>query len=198
MSDERGGEAPEDGTGYWLVDPIRGTSNYAAGVPLYCVNLALVENDEVTVAVVADASRDELLIAERGTGAWSYRHGAFERLHVSETSGMIIVEDGKATGERRQHAGNFMATTVQAEPWDFRSVGSSLSLPYVAAGRAVAYVVFYITDVHSAPGALLVTEAGSTLTDIAGLPWTLSSDSIVAASTPKLHAELIEMIVAAR
>src|SRR5688572_2314576 len=84
VGEERGGEAPSDGSGYWLVDPICGTSNYAAGVPLYCVNLALVENNEVTIAVVGDASRDEVLLAERGRGAWSHRDGVFTPLAATK------------------------------------------------------------------------------------------------------------------
>ena len=54
VGEERGGEPPADGSPYWLVDPICGTTNFASGIPLFCVNLALVENNEVTVAVVGD------------------------------------------------------------------------------------------------------------------------------------------------
>lgn len=35
IGEERGGEAPADGSPYWLVDPICGTRNYASGIPLY-------------------------------------------------------------------------------------------------------------------------------------------------------------------
>ncbi len=70
IGEERGGEAPDDGSPYWLVDPICGTRNFASGIPLYCVNLALVEGDEVTVAVVGDPSTGEIYVAERGRGAW--------------------------------------------------------------------------------------------------------------------------------
>jgi fructose-1,6-bisphosphatase/inositol monophosphatase family enzyme len=56
-----------------------------------------------------------------------------------------------------------------------------------------AYVVFYITDVHVAAGAIIASEAGGTLTDVAGKPWTLEADSLIAAATPELHAELLAM-----
>jgi len=69
IGEERGGEAVADGSPYWLVDPICGTRNFASGIPLYCVNLVLVEGDEVTVAVVGDASTGEIDVAERGRGA---------------------------------------------------------------------------------------------------------------------------------
>jgi fructose-1,6-bisphosphatase/inositol monophosphatase family enzyme len=43
VGEERGGEPPADGAPYWVVDPICGTRNFASGVPLYSINLALVE-----------------------------------------------------------------------------------------------------------------------------------------------------------
>jgi myo-inositol-1(or 4)-monophosphatase len=53
IGEERGGEASADSSPYWLVDPICGTRNFASGIPLYCVNLALVEGDEVNLAGLA-------------------------------------------------------------------------------------------------------------------------------------------------
>lgn len=53
VGEERGGEAAGEGP-YWLVDPICGTGNYAAGLPLYAINIALVEGGQVTVGVVTD------------------------------------------------------------------------------------------------------------------------------------------------
>ena len=73
VGEERGGEAPADGSTYWLLDPICGTRNFASGMPLYCVNLALVEGDQLTVAVVGDPSTDEIHVAERGRGAWALK-----------------------------------------------------------------------------------------------------------------------------
>jgi myo-inositol-1(or 4)-monophosphatase len=65
VGEERGGEAFADRSPYWLVDPICGTRNFASGIPLYCVNLALVEGDLVTTAVVGDPSTGDIDVAER-------------------------------------------------------------------------------------------------------------------------------------
>ena len=71
VGEERGGEAPADGSAYWLLDPICGTRNFASGIPLFSVNLALVEGDRIAVAVVGDASIDEVQFAEQSGGAWA-------------------------------------------------------------------------------------------------------------------------------
>jgi len=107
IGEERGGEASGDGSPYWLVDPICGTRNFASGIPLYCVNLALVEGDEVTVAVVGDPSTGEIDVAERGRGAWRLKDGARHRMTTSDVSRTIVIEDGKSKNNRREQAARF-------------------------------------------------------------------------------------------
>ena len=64
-------------------------------------------------------------------------------------------------------------------------------MPYVAAGRVAAYVVSWVDPLHCAAGALLVTEAGGSLSDLWGEPWSVGSDSIVASANAELHAQLL-------
>src|SRR5438552_4368669 len=191
IGEERGGQATADGSPYWLVDPICGTRNYASGIPLYCVNLALVEGGHVTAAVVGDPSTGEIDVAERGRGAWALKDGARRRLITSDESRTIVVEDGKSKGARREHAARFTAAAMRADRWDFRSLGTTVAFPYLAAGRISAYVVFRVSAIHAGAGSLLVTEAGGTLSDIDGRAWTIHSDSVVASATPDLHQEML-------
>jgi len=193
IGEERGGKATPDGSPYWLVDPICGTRNYASGIPLYCVNLALVEGGHVTAAVVGDPSTGEIDVAERGRGAWALKDGARRRLITSDESRTIVVEDGKSKGARREHAAQFTAAAMRADRWDFRSLGTTVALPYLAAGRISAYVVFQVSAIHAGAGSLLVTEAGGTLSDIDGRAWTIHSDSVVASATPDLHQEMLDL-----
>ncbi|MGZ8636851.1 MAG: inositol monophosphatase family protein, partial [Actinomycetota bacterium] len=104
VGEERGGEPPLDGSGYWLLDPICGTRNFASGIPLYSVNLALVASDLISVAFVGEASTDEIQVAERGRGAWASRHGGRRQLATSGGSQTIAIEHGHATGTGREHA----------------------------------------------------------------------------------------------
>jgi myo-inositol-1(or 4)-monophosphatase len=194
VGEERGGDTPVDGSSFWLLDPICGTRNFASGIPLYCVNLAFVEGDEVTVSVVGDGSTDEVHIAERGRGARASGHGEHRQLLASDESRTIAIEPGHSTRERREQAARFTSEAIREDRWDVRNLSSTLSLPYVAAGRVSAYVLFAAPMLHCAAGSLLVTEAGATLSDIDGQPWTLRSDSLVASATPGLHGELIERV----
>jgi myo-inositol-1(or 4)-monophosphatase len=198
IGEERGGEASADGPPYWIVDPICGTRNFASGIPLYCVNLALVEGDEVTVAVVGDPSTGEIDVAERGRGAWALRGGGRHPLATSDRSRTIVIEDGKSKSARREQAAQFTAAAIRADRWDFRSLGTTLASPYLAAGRISAYVLFWASAIHAGAGSLLVTEAGGTLSDIDGRPWTLRSDSFVGSASRALHEELLDLARATR
>ena len=50
----------------WIVDPIDGTSNFAGGLPLYCVSIGIAWRGELVAGIVYDPERDELF---RGTAA---------------------------------------------------------------------------------------------------------------------------------
>ncbi len=194
VGEERGGETPADGSGYWLVDPICGTRNYASGTTLYCVNLAYVEQGEVAIAVVGDPSRNEVLVAERGRGAWALTGGELRSVAAGDDSRTVVIEDGKSSGAARARAARFVAAVIQADRWDFRSLGSTLALPYLAAGRVSAYVVFRVTAVHSAAGVLLASEGGAVISDVDGEPWNLGSDTLVAAASPDTHRDLLALL----
>src|SRR6185503_329523 len=130
----------------------------------------------VTVAVVGDPSTGELHVAERGRGAWLAKDDAWNPLTPSDGSLTIVVEDGKAKGRRREPAARFTAAAIRADRWDFRSLGTTLALPYVAAGRISAYVVFWISAIHAGPGREIRHDAAR----FDGRPWAIRSDSLVA------------------
>jgi myo-inositol-1(or 4)-monophosphatase len=180
VGEERGGDAT--GAAYWLVDPICGTRNFASGVPLWCVNIALIEDNRLTLAAVGDPSTGDVLLAERGRGTWVVGSGP---ARADAASQVVVVEDGKSDGARRALAADCLATLVRSDAWDTRKFSSTLALAYVATGRIAGCALFVATSVHSAAGSLIAAEAGATVSDVFGAPWTPASDSILASADPK-------------
>src|SRR5205085_7571960 len=68
LSEESGASAGRSGR-RWIVDPLDGTTNYAHGLPVFGVSIALEAERRIILGVVYDPSRDELFVAERGRGA---------------------------------------------------------------------------------------------------------------------------------
>lgn len=187
---EEAGGARRPGTPYWLVDPICGTRNFASAIPLFAVNVALVEEGEPSLGAVGDGSSGGLFCAESGKGAFCLKDGAWRPVSTSSGSQTIVVEGFPSAGERRDGAARYLAEMVRADRWDIRSFGSTLSLAFLATGRVAACVFLAAPTLHVAAGVVLARQAGATVTDLAGRPWTLGSGSLIAASGADIAAQL--------
>ena len=125
---------PETGR-YWLVDPLCGTGNYAAGLPLVALNIAPVEDATVTASAVADGVTGDVYVAERGGGAWRLTANSPERLSASGASGLVSLDPNLAgPGELRAFGQAFAIRVVAAGRWDVRMLATTLVLTYVASG----------------------------------------------------------------
>lgn len=68
-----------------VVDPIDGTANYAAGLPLFATMAAVVSKGETVAGIIYDPMGDDWVMAEKGGGAWLRRpNGEAVRLSVAE------------------------------------------------------------------------------------------------------------------
>jgi len=66
----------------WVVDPLDGTTNFAHGLPIFSVSIAVLKNNETIYGVVYDVMRDVLYSAEKGSGAFANA----KSIHVSNRS----------------------------------------------------------------------------------------------------------------
>lgn len=67
---EEFGYETEGPGGWWLVDPVDGTSNYAFGGPYWGVSIALAVSDRLMLGAIALPDLDEVYLAEAGAGAY--------------------------------------------------------------------------------------------------------------------------------
>lgn len=68
-----------------VVDPIDGTANYAAGLPLFACMASVVSGGETIAGIIYDPMGDDWVLAEKGAGAWLRRpDGESVRLQVAE------------------------------------------------------------------------------------------------------------------
>ena len=57
----------------FIIDPIDGTKNFSAGLPLFGVMTAVVRKGEIIAGIILDPIEDDWAIALRGEGAWIER-----------------------------------------------------------------------------------------------------------------------------
>jgi myo-inositol-1(or 4)-monophosphatase len=194
LGEEAGaGLASAGGRARWIIDPLDGTTNFAHGIALFCVSIALEIDGVLQVGVVYDPIGDELFTAERGGGAWL--NGV--RLHVSETRN--LVDALLCTGfpysvreRRRRQVEVFAAFLGQARA--VRRLGSAaLDLCYVAAGRFDGFWEEMLQPWDLAAAAVIVEEAGGRLSRYDGSPIDIHGGQ-TAVSNGWLHAPLLAVI----
>ena len=176
----------------WIVDPLDGTTNYAHGVPLFAVSIALEVEGRLELGVVVDPSRDERFIARRGDG--TLLNG--QPISVSDTLsvGTSLLSTGYPYDIRstRENLAEHEVFAVRCR--SIRAIGSAvLSLAWVAAGRLDAYWEPRLGAWDVAAGAVLVQEAGGRVTHTNGGPLDLTSASTLA-SNGRIHAEMLETL----
>jgi len=194
---EEGGQVLPEGGVVWLVDPICGTENYVAGLPLYAINVALVEDGQVRAAVVADGASGDIYLAEHHRGAFMLRGDQHIRLHADASSRLLNVDPSPVP--QPNFGTNLAIRALASGQWNVRVLSTSLALPYLAAGRLAAAVFTSAgVPVHFAAGLLLAEEAGARVTDGRGTPWDLHSTVYVVAASHALHEELLGLVQGTR
>ena len=166
LGEETGATAGVDPTRRWLVDPLDGTTNYLHGMPHWAVSIALEHKGEIVSAVVFDAAKDEMYVAEKGAGAWMNER----RLRVSGRRLMseAVFATGVPFGAKTtlpamlQDLARLMPLCAGVRRWG----ASALDLAYVAAGRYEGYWERELQAWDIAAGILLVREAGGMVSAI--------------------------------
>src|SRR6478609_6090348 len=161
------GEAPTSGKGrVWIVDPLDGTVNYANGLPVFCVSIALVVDGRPAVGVILDPTRNELFAATaEGPATLNGRP-----IQASAKDGLIdcvisMVLNGRTATTRTRNVRKLVRVT--------RSMGSAaLELVYVSNGRFDAFIQQGGLSAWDVAAAGLIAErAGATVTSMDGGAW---------------------------
>ena len=186
------GEAPTSGRGrVWIVDPLDGTVNYANGLPVFCVSIALVVDGVPTVGVILDPTRDDAVRGDRRRAGDPCR-SPDPRLGQGQALRLRHLDVAQ-----RPNGATSRARNVRKAIRISRSMGSAaLALAYVANGRFDAFIQQGGLSAWDVAAAGLIAErGGATVTSMSGGPWfdlghSPKSIGIVAAP-PAHHATLL-------
>jgi myo-inositol-1(or 4)-monophosphatase len=192
MSEEVG-EIVMDSQYKWIIDPIDGTVNYAHGIPLCCVSIGLEHNGVMIMGAVHNPFMKEYFFAERGKGA--SLNGELIRVSAQTdvlksclVTGFPYTYINEPNGPLESFS-RFIRAGVPV-----RRLGSAaIDLCWVAAGRFDGFYEHKLQAWDSAAGFLMVEEAGGTVTDFAGKPYSPYQPHI-AASNGKIHADMLTWI----
>jgi fructose-1,6-bisphosphatase/inositol monophosphatase family enzyme len=153
----------------WIVDPVDGTNNFAAGKTPFAVMVALVRGGELTASWILDVPGDHLTVAEAGAGA--YQDGVRVKTRT---------DDPGASALRGVVARHYLPphlreiATANAPALGEVTNGhhcAGYEYPAVATDEQQFALFWRILPWDHAPGALIIREAGGTVLHLDGTPY---------------------------
>ncbi len=152
----------------WVIDPLDGTTNYAHDLPVFCISIALESRGDIIMGLVYDPTRGEMFTARKGMGAdLNEKSIAVSRENQLEKSLLATGFPYDIRESKVNNLDHFARIAVRAQA--VRRCGSAaLDLCYTACGRFDGFWEMKLAPWDTAAGALIVTEAGGTITDFGG------------------------------
>jgi myo-inositol-1(or 4)-monophosphatase len=184
----------------WVVDPVDGTANFVAELPLVACTVARLADHRPVAAATGDLISGEVVRAVLGGGTWVLTETGSTRARTAAgelSAATVTVGDLSWTsrGAWPLPARAEVLRAVAEVVGRLRVVGTSATeLVWVATGRTAAAVLFGNLPWDVAAGVLAVREAGGVVLDAAGQPWSLDSDSVLAAASDQVAEQLVAAV----
>jgi len=190
---EESGEMNSSSAYKWIIDPIDGTVNFAHGIPLNCVSIAVEKEGEIILGAVFNPHLNEFFLAEKGKGATLNDKPIrvsreTQALHACMVTGFPYTYINQPNGPLEIFE-RFVRKGVPV-----RRLGSAaMDLCWVAAGRFDCFFEQKLEAWDSAAGFIIVLEAGGKVTDHKGNPFSPYQHALLA-SNGLIHDEVLRVI----
>ena len=177
---------------HWVIDPLDGTTNFLHGLPVFAISLALMRGTEVVIGVVFEINRSECFYAWKDGGAYLDQ----AKIHVSRAD--ELGESLLATGfpyynfEKMEQYLTILNRFMQHTHGLRRFGSAAVDLAYVSCGRFEGFFEYNLKPWDVAAGALLVQEAGGTVSTFNGGNDYIFGREIVASGL--IHEEMLGVI----
>ena len=177
----------------WIIDPIDGTTNFAHGLPLFCISIALEFKNEIMIGVIYDPIRQDMFYAGKSGGA--FLNDKAISVSSVEDLGKGLLSTGFPYDIRDSEVNNishFVNFLKRAQA--VRRLGSAaLDLCYVACGKFDGFWELKLSPWDVAAACLIVEEAGGRVTDFSGGKFSIYGFECLA-SNGKIHEEMISVL----
>lgn len=195
FAEESGKQGSANNEYCWVIDPLDGTTNFAYGIPHFCISVALTQHDKPIFGMIYLPLQDELFCAEKGKGAFlnGNRISVAENRPLERT--LLLV------GFPYQRGNTFLSmmhhlADISPKTYAFRHLGAiAVEQAYLACGRGDGIFFEDLAWWDIAAGLLLITEAGGVVTTYEGTEVTPSYCSYVGGNK-QIHGRLLDFFKA--
>ncbi|AXI45626.1 inositol monophosphatase [Sulfitobacter sp. SK012] len=146
-------------SGYiWVIDPIDGTTNFVNAIPVWCVVLAVVKDDQTQIGVIHDPVHNETFHAVKGSGATLNDQPLTCPADTAMNRGSIGT--GYCNRSSKSSTTRLISLILKQDGVFHRNASGALSLAYTAAGRLIGYVEEHMNAWDCVAAQLIISEAG--------------------------------------
>lgn len=177
----------------WVIDPIDGTRNFAMGISMWCILIAILRDGELIMSAVYAPMSDELFFAELGKGAFmNDKRIEVNKTQVIDHAFAICQRSGSRDFEHRKTFEQFITRLVKETDVWLHSYGTMLGTCYLASGGVDFFASNCGMDHDNLAPVLICREAGALTTDSDGNNWKRDRHDLVIAN-PKMHPLVMEL-----
>jgi len=177
----------------WVIDPLDGTTNFAHGLPYFCISIGLTHNEKPVFGMIYQPLTQELFYATEGKGA--FLNGKPIRVSQAPLEKSLIAI-GVPYAKDQAFAHLITSTwPIAQRVYSVRTFGAAaLDIAYVASGMLEGALFEELGWWDVAAGMLLVQEAGGQVTDFSGNEIDPDYKSFLATGNPEVHQVLLKML----
>ena len=202
LGEEFGGPQKPTNESLWILDPIDGTTSFAAGLPIFGTLIAYLENGEPQVGVIHFPAMGETVYAAKESGCWVRVRGESnpQQVRASQTdniSDAFISAGGTKPSDIEPPSSGpcCKLSSLILRPRKFRFISDCVQHALVAQGRIDAAIDPAMSPWDIAALIPCVEEAGGVISDLGGTREHLSwQSSLLSSSTPGLHAQILTVL----
>ncbi len=203
LMEESGASGSENWTWRWVVDPLDGTTNFLHGIPHWAISIALQRRlpdgaTELSAGLVYSPAVDEMFWAERGGGAFlnDRRLRVSARRDLRDALFATGIPFAAVSARNRLAFARTLGALMPATAGVRRFGSAALDLAWVAAGRYDGYWELGLKAWDVAAGALIVREAGGTVTNPDGSEFLVTDEAgnDIVAGNAHLQPQLRELV----
>jgi myo-inositol-1(or 4)-monophosphatase len=192
LSEEVGKTGAASSDYLWIVDPLDGTTNFSMGNPLFSISIALAKNNKIIMGLIYVPFLNELYYSEMKKNSTLNN----KKINVSNLAkiNQALLTFCHGNDNQSINKANNIHYYFKTAAKDIRQIGSAaIELTWVARGKTEAIIIPGAHSWDVAAGALIVRNAGGTVTNMLGHEWSLDSDGIIA-SNKKISDSLIRTV----
>jgi fructose-1,6-bisphosphatase/inositol monophosphatase family enzyme len=178
----------------WIIDPLDGTNNFAAGKPPFGVLIALAEGGETVAGWIWDPLRQRLCHAHKGEGAFIGGERVFARTTGQQPPiaaiSLVFADLAKREALKSRIAPHYTLVDIPR--------CAAEQYPRIVLGENDVSVFERTLSWDHAAGVLFLNEAGGKCARPDGTPYRVDEDrkGLIGAASPALWDELAERMAA--